>query len=146
MLIGLQTSWTCPQIVGCIQDCVFVLGPRPKQQLPPEHTLLISQDKGSRVLAMRPCRVDPQHGRGTVTSTHNYGSVHGHVPKSVEWDVHPPGMGTLQSPVSKTREDTPGTGRSEALGKTIPAFSLGLSTPNLSATATGLQDPLPQNH
>ena len=94
---------------------------------------------------MKSCHVDPQSGTGTVTSTHNYGSMHGHVPESVEWDVHPPGMGTLQSPVSKTLENTPDTGN-EALGNTIPAFSLGPSTPNLSATATGLHDSLPQNH
>lgn len=30
---------------------VFILGPRLKQQWPPEHTLLTSEDKGSRVLA-----------------------------------------------------------------------------------------------
>ena len=95
---------------------------------------------------MTPCHVETQPGPGTVTSTHNYGSMHGHVPESVEWDVHPPGMGTLQSPVSKALEDTPVTGRSEALGNTIPAFSLGPSTPKLSVTATGLQDSLPQNH
>ena len=96
--------------------------------------------------SMTPRHVEPQPGPGTVTSTHNYGSMKGHVPKSVEWDVHPPGMGTLQSPVSKTLEGTPGTGRSKALGNTIPAFSLGLSNPNLSATAAGLQDSPPQNH
>ena len=93
---------------------------------------------------MTPCHVEPQPGPGTVTSTQNYGSMHGHVPESVEWNVHPPGMGTLQSPVSKIPENTD-TG-SEALGNTIPAFSLGPSTPNLSATATKLQDSLPQNH
>lgn len=133
-LVHRPTGW-CPQIVSCIQGCVFVLEPRMKQQWPlstpfsPQWT----KAKKCRQISMNSCHVDPQSGTGTVTSTHTYRSMPGLVSKSVVWDVHPPGMGTLQCPVSKTLEDTPGTRRSEELGNTTAVFSSRCSTPNISS-------------
>ena len=116
--------------------CVSVLGPRLKQQWPPEHTLLTSEDKGSRVLAeihaVMPCGYSAWnchchlHPRcmDPCTATLQVNAV-GRTPT---WSGGP----------AKSLDDTPGTGRSETLGNTTAAFSSGFSTPKLSAMATGL--------
>lgn len=101
-LVHRPTGW-CPQIVSCIQGCVFVLEPRMKQQWPLSTPFSPQWTKAKKCwqISMKSCHVDPQSGTGTVTSTHTYRSMPGLVSKSVVWDVHPPGMGTLQCPVQR---------------------------------------------
>lgn len=84
-------------------------------------------------ISMKSRQEDPQSGTGSVTSTHNYRSMPALVSKSVVWHVHPPGMRTLQCPVSKSLEDTLGTGRSGELGNPTVVFSSRCSTPKLSS-------------
>ena len=75
-LVHRPTGW-CPQIMSCIQGCVFVLEPRMKQQWPLSTPFSPQWAKAKKrwQISMKSCHVDPQSGTGTVTSTHTYRSM-----------------------------------------------------------------------